>query len=575
MIEDFLDFIKKEKKKVYCLQPLAVVPKGNNCFEVIDGQQRLTTLFLLFKVVCDGENWYTFKYERDESGKDDEVSGRWLLLQNIADIGKDEKTIDAFFITQAFQEIKRYLCEKLSQTEKDRLKQLLTADKSKEQSIQVIWYEVNEEKKHETFRNLNSGKIPLSNTDLIKALFLNRTSGLENRREQVATLFEEMEQMLQNDSFWYMFNSEEQKEGQSRLDFIFNLVADCSLEDYKEDPRCSFRNYFDNKDISKKDKELEKKWREVCNVFLRFKDMYEDPSIYHYVGFLTYCKGKISDQKDNFAKTLLSMSRDKKKSEFKKELQALISKIIKNQDNRSYTSLSEYSYDSGSTTLRRLFVLYNIETILCRYEELNKVKDLALRKLFERFPFELLHKQKWDIEHIASKTENDLSNLKDQRDWLESIKADLGDEEYRKIGGPELEKYEQSQKKDDFDRLYKKIMTLCEEKLGNLAIPDESDEDGKDKDQLGNLTLLDSHTNRSYKNALFPTKRRIVLVAGGLQSEDKDDKGIQRVFIPFCTRQCFTKAYRRTSDVKLNAWTQPDAEAYFADIKLKLSKYFN
>ena len=38
--------------------------------------------------------------------------------------------------------------------------------------------------------------------------------------------------------------------------------------------------------------------------------------------------------------------------------------------------------------------------------------------------------------------------------------------------------------------------------------------------------------------------------------------------------QCFTKAYNKENNVKLNAWTKADAEAYLEDIKEKLSKYF-
>lgn len=245
LIIDLLDFINKgDSKKVYCLQPIAVVPKGQNCFSVLDGQQRLTTIYLLFKAVFN-EELYTFSYERDESTQDDEVMGRWRLLQNITHGMNDDTTIDTYFITTAYNEIYNIYHHKLNDVQKESVRTLLRADKSAK-SVQVIWYEVEESKSHSTFRNLNSGKIPLSNTELIKALFLNRISGLRRGlREQAAVLFEEMEQMMRNDSFWYMYNSEEQKQGQSRLDFIFNLVADCSPENYSINPRWSFRNYFD------------------------------------------------------------------------------------------------------------------------------------------------------------------------------------------------------------------------------------------------------------------------------------------------------------------------------------------
>jgi hypothetical protein len=568
LISDFLTFIDKgEEKKVYCLQPLAIVPLGDKKYEVLDGQQRLTTLFLLHKAIF-GESPYKFEYMRDEKADvTDENSGinRWEFLSNLSGEIID-KTIDQFFISSAYSEI---LEELKNDSVKTKLSKLLQAN-STEKSVQVIWYEVNENKRYETFRNLNSGKIPLSNTELIKALFLNRVSGLRpGLREQAATLFEEMEQKMRDDRFWYMFNSEEQKTGQSRLDFIFNLVAKCSIENYNVDPRWSFRNYFDNKSAGGT---LENKWKDVRHTYLRLKDMFEDPYIYHYVGFLTYC-----NEKGCNAATLLSWNRKLKKQEFIVKLADKISGILMKVGD----SLDNYNYDSGAKPLRRLFVIYNIETILSRFKGVNRESDLALRSTFERFPFELLHKQSWDIEHIASKTENDFSNSKDREDWLNSIKADLG-EEYKNIKCSTIEtEYQKSKKKGDFDELYKTIMKYCENKLGNDAIPDPISDDStennekheKDKNQLGNLTLLDSHTNRSFHNSLFPRKRRIVLVAGGLKPND-GEQNIKLRYIPTCTMQCFTKSYSRASDINLNIWTKRDAEEYYKDIEQKLSKYF-
>lgn len=571
LINDFLDFIEKgDEKKMYCLQPLAVIPKGDKKFIVIDGQQRLTTIYLLYKALFN-QNLYTFQFERDVNDEsDNENTTRWEFLQKISGEISD-KSVDQFFISTAYSKIlemtkNRYVNESL--------KKLLKAVDT-EKSVQFIWYEVDSKKPHDTFRNLNSGKIQLSNSDLIKALFLNRVSGLkEPLRQQAADLLEQMEQELKNDSFWYMFNFAEQRDGQSRMDFIYNLVAKCKNEDYTIDPRWSFRNYFDNKEVKDKNGNiisLDEKWHIVRETYLRIRDMFEDPYIYHYIGFLTFSK----NSNGNPVK-LLEKSKTELKSKFINSLRDDISNTLKHNH---HSTLNDYSYDSPKPQLRQLFLIYNIETILCRYEEAQKSNELALKGLFERFPFELLHKQQWDIEHIASKTENDKSSTQDQIEWLSSIIADLG-EEFKNIGcEKEITEYQNAVgtiATEKFKKLYKKIMGYCEQKLGPLAIPDATDEESgrKDKNQLGNLTLLDSHTNRSFHNALFPRKRKIILVAGGLQSDAPDDNSIKRVFIPICTRQCFTKSYRRSPDVNLNAWIQPDADAYYKDIELKLSKYF-
>lgn len=103
--------------------------------------------------------------------------------------------------------------------------------------------------------------------------------------------------------------------------------------------------------------------------------------------------------------------------------------------------------------------------------------------------------------------------------------------------------------------------------------PDSIKED--DKDEIGNLTLLDRHTNRGYHNALFPRKRLWIIVASGLSDDKNAYEGkITKLYIPPCTRQVFTKAYNKNNDVSLNSWKQKDAELYVMDMEEKLAYYF-
>lgn len=119
-------------------------------------------------------------------------------------------------------------------------------------------------------------------------------------------------------------------------------------------------------------------------------------------------------------------------------------------------------------------------------------------------------------------------------------------------------------------------MRECDKLIGEDAIKDKDKaSDGKDKMQVGNLTLLDSHTNRSYHNALFPRKRKYIIVAAGLSDGDDDqENAIPRLYIPPCTRQVFTKAYNKSNKLSLNAWTQTDADFYLKDMEQKLGFYF-
>ena len=75
MLEDFSEFLKQEKT-YYCMQPLAVVKIGDNKYELLDGQQRLTTLLILWRILFEDDKEkntsypYKFEYERDSSGSD-------------------------------------------------------------------------------------------------------------------------------------------------------------------------------------------------------------------------------------------------------------------------------------------------------------------------------------------------------------------------------------------------------------------------------------------------------------------------------------------------------------------------
>lgn len=564
LLKDLWEFSKQKTKNIYCLQPIAVVKNGECEYEVLDGQQRLTTLFLLYKYLTQ-KNVYTLNFERDSNECD---KSRWKFLN---DIDKEEKLdnshqIDRFYITEAYKKIKNFFesfeknqpsvsADSENKDIKQVFRSLLDASRSqKSVSVQVIWYETPKEKAHETFRNLNSGKISLTNTDLIKALLLNRVNGLPaDQHETVARQFEEMEQTLRLDHFWHMLSSEVPKYPHTRMDLLFNVVANVEEKEVQIDYRTSFRWFAEeNKELS-----LEQKWQQVRHTFLRLYDLYMDMYSYHYIGFLTYYKTGDSIKRLH---ELISDNEKMDKNEFIEKLRGDIKKAINPNDQKQ---IEDYSYtDSSRKELRELFLLHNIETLLQRYQTLKNSEQYKLQHEYEQFPFELLYKQSWDIEHIASQTTNELKNEKDREDWLKSVKAD-----YPSSFNDNENTSEKTKDKKDFDKLYEEIINYIKKENQDYIEEDN-------KNNIGNLVLLDKHTNRSFHNSLFPRKRRIVIMADGLASENDKEQNVVRQFIPICTKQCFTKAYNKKSNVKLGEWSQADADAYLNDIKEKLNKYF-
>jgi hypothetical protein len=88
--------------------------------------------------------------------------------------------------------------------------------------------------------------------------------------------------------------------------------------------------------------------------------------------------------------------------------------------------------------------------------------------------------------------------------------------------------------------LYKKI---CQ-------ISGEVENDEETKNSIGNLTLLNADINRSYGNALFPTKRRIII-----------EKDMEGKFIPICTKHVFLKYFDKKGTSRTK-WGAEDIQNY-------------
>lgn len=552
MLEDFSEFLKQEKT-YYCMQPLAVVKIGDNKYELLDGQQRLTTLLILWRILFESDEKtsypYKFEYERDSS-ESNTLINRYSFITESDEIKKGEYgNIDEYYMSKVYGAIKLYFDnpnnkktdEQKADNYKETFKKLL---KGEGKHILFLWYEVNEEEKHTTFAHLNSGKIELTCSELIKAILLSdgNKESLDNNRlpdkSLVAAQYAEMEEAFNDDRLWYMLQTDEPLYNGSRMDLLFNMVLNINRKAYEADPKAAFYKVYARR------ADLSRFWKDCRAYFVRIMDLYKNPYTYHYIGYLTYTEG--NNKIDDWVKVY-------KESGLKGCIEQLKSKVRESISGLGDLEKITYS-DTSKATLRKIFILHNIQTILIHYETIKKA-NLGLRFSYEQFPFELLYSQRWDIEHIASQTENPLTKIQDCKDWIASVRADYSEIFVQRPDlNNEIDLFEKDSKIEMFKQIYNEIVSSAEKNSP------------QNKDGLGNLVLLDSHTNRSYHNSLYKRKRKIILAASNIDNQNNE---YQVTYIPRCTLNVFLKTYNTGLDVKLGEWTQDDYDKYLGDLKEK------
>ncbi|MDF3077437.1 MAG: hypothetical protein K0S09_1326 [Sphingobacteriaceae bacterium] len=559
LLDDIYEFTKNneiaEKSTFYCLQPLIVYPQ-NGKYYLIDGQQRLTTIYIILTCLKEiatilGKGKYVLEYEtRPDSEK----------YLKVIDESSANDNVDYYHIHGAYKAVNDWFRDKDGILKMNMLK-TITAPDEEGRNVKFIWYEIEPKDAIDVFTRINIGKIPLTNAELVKALFLREKNFKSNETAKqvfLASEWDDIERKLSNPSFWYFLTDLDMD---SRYDNKIELLLDIVSKKGKESEKLHTFHFFNNLIESERKSTFEQRevfdidqvWKMIKNQFSQLEEWYSDHTLYHYIGYLFHIQTSIQE--------VSKLAAGKSKKQFIKS----VKDAIKAKTNG--ISLDELDFDKpkDKKNIRKVLLLFNIESLL----QSNKADT--------RFPFDRYKNESWDIEHINP--QNPFDKIEFYKNWCLDIleyltgqKLQLSDilknsEEYDECVEELMQNLHEEEKatvnqiidilNDEID--YKPKVEDLSAKLFSLYRGVEAEE----TNHLSNLTLLDPQTNRGYGNALFPIKRNQII--------ENDMKGL---FVPICTKNVFLKYYSKQF-AEVMYWRKTDATAYFESLKGALSYYLN
>jgi hypothetical protein len=577
LLDDLWNFEKTSNKgEFYCLQPIVLQQKGKNIFHVLDGQQRLTTLYLIVTFLEEIRNDSGYNQPLFTLDYETRTDCRTFLEKKKFKASIDESNIDYFHICKAYETIKNWFAGSKHAGAKMKLVPVLMDKNDKgNRNVRFIWYEAeNNVNPIEIFIRLNVGKIPLTDAELTKALLLQsdkydekELKFIQRRLFELASEWDSIEYTLQNNEFWYFLCN--QSNGKpTHIEFIFDLIADKLLNEksyFEKKPikHATFlilseylQDLIENEKLSRI-KAVENIWEQVTEYFEYFREWFQNRTLYHYIGYLIAVKG------NQIIDSLIIQSKTLAKKQFIGFLEKEIGKIILVNKKRKDTDGNEYqvklenlNYENEDQKTNDIPEIHKILLVHNVQASLKSDKEKA------RFPFNLYKQtkrnEKWSLEHIHAQNSESIIKKENQVTWLNDHIQSLS-----------------NQNNSTFDKLISRMKTLKQmqeieqELFENLvidvysAIKEATDFDESRLHNISNLCLVDANTNSKLNNSVFDVKR-----------EKIKERELAGHYIPVCTRNVFLKAY--TSYPVNNAyWTDADREGYLANIRETYNYFVN
>ena len=524
-VEHLLDDISQSEGERYYLQPVVVKAAGEDRWELVDGQQRLTTLYLILRYI----NRHVLQADELRFRLDYETRpGSPAFLDDPNDEHAADN-IDFFHINQSATTIRQWF-----ERQPNRMQAGIDLYTAFSKRVRVIWYEAPATADSTTlFTRLNVGRIPLTDAELVKALILSRSraaDGTTDRSREIAAQWDLFERDLRAAEVW-AFATGSADDPPTRIGLLLDSIAGT----IPASPP------FHTFDVLRKEIDApggaDKVWKKIVDRHSLVIGWYEDRDLFHKVGFLIAAGVRFAE--------LVAPADEQTKSDFDAGLDNRIRAQIKLSE-EELNSL-EYGTQANNAKAELVLLLMNVETV-----RRNTSSS-------ERFSFSRYASGAWSLEHIHAQSSGRMT-AEQQRAWLalhrDALRSlpDL-DDDVRADLVARIDAASADISQEVFAPLQRKVLEHFSE---------SAEEDADTMHSLRNLALLLRDDNSALNDGAFEVKRIEII--------KRDQNGS---YIPVCTRNVFLKYYTQVEGQQLHFWGLKDREAYFVAMLDQVRPYLD
>lgn len=520
-----MDLAEYEGDNPYYMQPLVVAAKDDKWI-LVDGQQRLTTFYLIWRKLYEmgiadrGPGFYLDYEKRGEST-------RYLASRDGAR-GLKSTDIRHFRVAE-------------SVIDREDLANVIRSEaflKNFYERATFLWYELADATEGpKMFERLNGKRIALTDIELCKVLLLSSSATSKSMRNERAMAWQNMEYRLQDNAFFsFIAKDYSAAHEMSRMDVVLRAICGENADRGAEDDYDEYPIYSA---LKKRLADGENVWKKITQTFHRIEQWYDTPLYYNLVGFIT-------EATDTSLHELLG---DAGHADFGERLRNRIIDWCEKGP-----ALADLRYKDDKT--KPALLLYNIlcEMYFTPEPGSDKVEDKY--GFANRFCFELYRAEKYDKEHVHATNSEQIQSAIEWRQWCRTILrytpgdrlteipedkraimrkvADISPDSKIEDNKRRSERYAEDITKaiggkEGFAELFESVGTALGEKgEGDLQ-----------QNGIGNMALLSSSINRdrAYAASPFAVKRAIIIA-----------RQASGAFVPKGTERMFTKAFRPYPD---------------------------